>query len=217
MRHDSRPLVLVTEPRKNQSGFTLLELLIASIIFAIMALMAYGGLDNVIKNSSSSKQALKRLQQIQQSVAVMDRDFSQILQRSIRDEYGNKQPYLKASETGDYLIELTRGGRVNPANLLRSSLLRVAYRYDDNKLHRIQWPQLDRAQGIEPRETSIIDNVSDVTFRFLDAKGEWQDQWPPLNASDTDDQQPNANQPAALEVVMTLEDWGDIRRLYSLK
>ena len=79
-----------------QQGFTLLELMIASIIFAIMAVMAYGGLDNVISNSQSSKQSLQRLQQIQQSVSILNRDFGQIIPRPIRDEFGNPQPYLTA-------------------------------------------------------------------------------------------------------------------------
>lgn len=205
----------ITPLYKKQSGFTLLELLIASIIFAIMALMAYGGLDNVIENSKSSQQAMKRLQQIQQCIAVLDRDFSQILPRPIRDEYGNKQPYLRASETNDHLLEFTRGGRVNPANLLRSSMLRVAYRFDDKTLVRIQWPQLDRAQGAKPRETNIIDGLDEINFRFLGKSGEWNDQWPPLNASTTDLQQPDVNRPVAMEVLMNLDDWGEIRRLYS--
>jgi general secretion pathway protein J len=199
-----------------QSGFTLLELLIASIIFAIMALMAYGGLDNVIQNSKSSEQSLKRLQQVQQCIAIMNRDFSQIMPRTIRDEFGNTRPYLSASDTSDYLVEFTRGGRVNPANLLRSSLLRIAYRFDDSTLIRVQWPQLDRAQGIKPRETKLIDKLEEVTFRFLDKNGEWQNQWPPLNAAASTNQELNTNRPSAMEVVLLLDDWGEIRRLYSL-
>ncbi len=199
-----------------QSGFTLLELLIASIIFAIMAIMAYGGLGNVLDNSKSSQQALKRLQQIQQSVSILNRDFSQIMPRAIRDEYGNTQPYLTTGNNLDNLVELTRGGRVNPANLLRSSLLRVAYRFDDEKLVRLQWQQLDRAQGIEPRQTTLIDNIENVTLRFLDGSGEWQEQWPPLNTATGDRQDVNINRPAAIEIVLQLKDWGDIRRLYAM-
>ncbi len=200
----------------------------ASIIFAIMAVMAYGGLDNVLQNSQASKQALKRLQQIQQCIAVLDRDLTQIMPRPIRDEFGNTRPYLIASETGDHLLEFTRGGRVNPANIRRSSMLRIAYRFDENELIRLQWPQLDRAQGTEPRETSIIDKLEEITFRFLDSNGVWQDQWPPLNPStntsittntgnaNQESNKRNANRPTALEVVLRLEDWGEIRRLYSL-
>ena len=213
MRHAERSPVLVTK----QQGFTLLELLIASIIFAIMAIMAYGGLDNVLKNSESSQQALKRLQQIQQSISVLNRDFSQIIHRGIRDDYGNKQPYLSAGNNLDHLIEFTRGGRVNPANLLRSSLLRVAYRFEDEKLIRLQWPQLDRAQGIEPKQTTLINNIENVSLRFLDDKGEWREQWPPLNANTGNAQTATPIEPAAIEIVLKLKDWGDIRRLYAMK
>jgi general secretion pathway protein J len=203
-------------PSAKQRGFTLLELLIASIIFAIMAIMAYGGLANVLDNSKSSQDALKRLQQIQQSVSVLNRDFSQIIQRGIRDEYGNKQPYLTAGNNIDNLIEFTRGGRVNPANLLRSSLLRVAYRFDDEKLVRLQWPQLDRAQGIEPKQTTLIDNIENITMRFLDENGEWQEQWPPLNTGSGSTPDLASIKPTAIEIVLQLKDWGDIRRLYAM-
>jgi len=198
-----------------QQGFTLLELLIASIIFAIMAIMAYGGLNNVLSNSKVSEQALKRLQQTQRSVSILNRDLSQIMQRSIRDEYGNTQPYLSAGNNLDYLVEFSRGGRVNPANLLRSSLLRVAYRFEEDKLIRLQWQQLDRAQGIEPKQTTLIDDIENVTLRFLDNNGEWQEQWPPLNTA-SGEAQTTTTKPAAIEIVMQLKDWGDIRRLYAM-
>lgn len=199
-----------------QQGFTLLELLIASIIFAIMALMAYGGLENVIANSKASEQALKRLQQVQQCVSVINRDFSQIIQRGIRDEYGNNMPFLAAGNNIDNLIELSRGGRVNPANLPRSSLLRVAYRFDDKKLVRLQWPQLDRAQNMEAKQTELLDNMESVSIRFLDEKAEWHEQWPPLSAGSGGTSGAAAIKPVAIEIVMQLTDWGDIRRLFAM-
>ncbi len=193
-----------------QRGFTLLELLIASIIFAIMAIMAYGGLANVMDNSKASEQALKRLKQVQQSISVINRDFSQILPRAIRDEYGNAQPALVAGNNIDNLVDFTRGGRVNPANLLRSTLLRITYQFDDEKLLRLQWPQLDNAPGAEAKQTILLDDVENVSIRFLDEKAEWHEQWPPLNADAT------ASELLAIEIKIQLNDWGEIRRLYAM-
>ena len=202
-------------PSARQKGFTLLELLIASIIFAIMAIMAYGGLANVMDNSKSSQTALKRLQQVQQSVSVLNRDFLQILPRAVRDEYGNVQPALSAGNNIDNLVEFTRGGRVNPANLLRSTLLRVAYRLEEEKLVRLQWPQLDNAPGAEAKQTMLIDDVENVSIRFLDQNGEWQELWPPLNSAGGTNTG-NTTELTAIEIVLQLKDWGDIRRLYAM-
>jgi len=134
-------------------GFTLLELLIAIAVFAVMSVMAYGGLSNVIDNSKSSRLALSRLQEVQHALFNIERDISQIATRSIRDEFGDVKSYLTAGNDIDRLIEFTRGGRRNPARILRSNLLRVAYRLDNGNLSRLYWPQLDRVQGMEPVET----------------------------------------------------------------
>jgi len=229
MSHGSYPAMppskyLAKHPAKHlvkrsagQQGFTLLELLIASIIFAIMAIMAYGGLNNVISNSQASEQALKRLQQIQQSVSVLNRDFRQLSPRPIRDEYGNPQPYLSAGNNIDNLIEFSRGGRVNPGALLRSTLLRVTYQFDDESLVRLQWPQLDRTQEQEAKKTTLIDNLEAVTIKFLDAAGEWQEQWPPLTSASVATTGSTATvYPLAIEVILQLKDWGEIRRLYQI-
>lgn len=204
--------MLPPSPHSKQQGFTLLELLIASIIFAIMAIMAYGGLDNVMDNSQASQQALSRLQQVQQSISIISRDFSQLVPRSIRDEYGNIQPALSTANDVDNLVEFTRGGRSNPANLLRSTLVRVAYQFDDEKLVRLQWPQLDIAQGTEANKTTLLDKLEAVTIRFLDQNAEWQDQWPPVNTGAGT----TISEPLAIEIILELSDWGEIRRLYAM-
>ena len=195
--------------------------MIASIIFAIMAVMAYGGLDNVMDNSEASQQALNRLKQAQHTVTILNRDLNQLVQRDIRDGFGTTQPYLMAGNDVDNLIEFTRSGRVNPGRLIRSSLQRVAYRFDEDKLVRLQWPQLDRTQEMEAKQSVLIDEVEQVTIRFLDQNNEWQDQWPPLNAQTTaaanGGTAGTATGPVAIEVVLQLKDWGDIRRLYEVR
>ena len=200
--------------KHRQQGFTLLELMIASIIFAIMAIMAYGGLDNVMGNSEASQQALDRLKQAQHTVTILNRDLNQLVQRSIRDNYGTTQPYLMAGTDVDNLVEFTRSGRVNPGRLIRSSLQRVAYRFDEDKLVRLQWPQLDRSQEMEAKQSVLIDELEQVTIRFLDQNNQWQEQWPPLNAQAASG---TVSGPVAIEVILKLKDWGDIRRLYEVR
>ena len=195
-----------------QKGFTLIELLIAISVFAVMSVMAYGGLSQIIDNSKHAERELERLQAVQRAVLTISRDFTQIINRGIRDEYGNPQPFLDASNDLDYLVEFTRTGRRNPAKLKRSNLLRVAYQFEDEKLVRIFWPQLDRAQNMEPYESILLEGVEQVELRYLDNANEWHTEWPPLNPQ----QQAGGNpiQLTAIEFKLELKDWGEINRLY---
>ena len=200
-----------------QQGFTLIEVLIASVIFAIMAVMAYGGLQNVIDNSQSSKRALNRLQQLQKCISVLNRDLLQIIPRPIRDEFGNPQPALSTTTNLDYLVEFTRSGRPNPTSAALSTLQRVAYQLEDGKLIRLQWPHLDRAQESEPRKSILIDEVENVTITFLDENNQSQTQWPPLNIVTNEDGTTENPGQKAIEVTLLLKDWGEIRRLYAMQ
>lgn len=205
----------MSSTRHTSHGFTLLELLVAITVFAIMSVMAYGGLSNVISNSDASKQALSRLQEVQQSMRHIERDFSQIVERGIRDELGAQQAFIIASDADDSIIEFTRGGRRNPAKRLRSNLLRVAYRIEEGKLIRMHWPQLDRVQGMLAIETELLSGIDSAGTRFLGTDGEWYDQWPPLNS-----QNPAFSGPldlSAIEYSMELSDWGRINRLFKVR
>lgn len=200
---------------KQNTGFTLIELLVAMTVFAVMSAMAYGGLSNVIDNSEHSTVALERLHKVQRAIFTISRDFTQIVQRSVRDEYGNNQPYLSAGNNIDYLAEFTRSGRRNPAQLLRSHMQRVAYKLEENTLVRIFWPQLDRAQGIEPYETILLENVSAVEIRFLDQKGDWHQTWP-LQVETAEFNPATIEDLAGIEFKLDLSDWGEIVRLYKV-
>ena len=180
-----------------------------------MAVMAYGGLQNVIDNSQSSKQALNRLQQLQKCVSVLNRDLLQIIPRPIRDEFGNPQPALSTATNLDYLVEFTRSGRPNPTTAALSTLQRVAYQLEDGALIRLQWPYLDRTQEAEPRKSTLIDDVEEVTISFLDENNESHTVWPPLNIVTNDDGTTKNTDHKAIEVTILLKDWGEIRRLYA--
>lgn len=197
---------------RNIHGFTLLELLVAVAVFAVLSAMAYGGLRNVIDNSQQTEQSMQRLQQVQLAILKISRDFSQLSQRNIRDGYGNSNNYVMTGEGGDIFIEFSRGGRRNPAELLRSHLQRVAYKLEENKLSRLHWPHLDRTQEMEPYESVLLEDVVDASVRFLDANNEWHNEWPPLDVSGQADANPVVL--SAIEFSMELEDWGELVRLF---
>ena len=195
-------------------GFTLLELLVAVAIFSVLSAMAYGGLRNVIDNSQQTELAMQRLQEVQLAMLKISRDFNQLSQRSIRDEFGNDRDYIVTGEAGDIFIEFSRNGRRNPAELQRSHLQRVAYKLEENQLFRLDWPHLDRTQEMQPYESVLLTDVESAGIRFLDNNNEWHDQWPPFN---TDQQAGDISDSlTAIEFTMELTDWGEIMRIYRI-
>ena len=194
--------------RRNQRGFTLIELLVALVIFALLATMSYGGLRTVLDAQQRFEQHNDRLAELQMMFMMMGRDIEQTVNRPIRDEYGDTQSALLGGTEG---LELTRGGRRNPAGMARSQLQRVGWVLDNGELIRLSWVALDRAQDSVAGRHSMTDQVVGLEFRFLDQQRQWRSQWPVLS---NNDKQPAL--PRAVEVNVELEDWGTVTRLYRI-
>ncbi len=198
---------------RRSGGFTLLELLVALSVFALVSLMAYSGLRSVLQSKQATDQRAQRIQQLQSAVLMLERDLSQIaLLRGIRDDFGDVQPPLRHADFGSILLEFTRAGRRNPMGMARSNLQRVAYGIDEEKLQRSSWRVLDRAQQAAPDKVVLLEEVREMRLRYRDEGGEWHEQWPPTG------QGPGAPTPlpSALEVTLVLEEMGEIRRLFPL-
>lgn len=196
-------------------GFTLLELLVALSIFALMAAMAYGGLSSVIRIREQVDASLARTQRLQQAVFRIQSDLEQTAARDIRDEFGDPRPALAAEAALG--LSLTRNGWRNPLDEPRSHLQRVRYRLDqEGRLLRDHWRVLDRAQDSAPVETVLLEDVTRLEWRFLDGGRQWHDRWPPLTADTTPANGGDTRLPLAVELRLTTEDRGEIRQLFAI-
>lgn len=193
-------------------GFTLLELVVVMAIFAVLSVMAYGGLGNILTARTQVAQSLERTAALQKGYLRLRNDFQQLRARPVRDNYGDTQPALQADRG---VVEFTRGGWRNPLSAPRSALERVAYRVEDGRLLRLSWRVLDRATSSEPVELAVLDQVEDAQWRFLDDKLEWQAQWPSQAATVAGTADPAP--PRAVELTLVLKDLGEVRYLFSAR
>ena len=192
-------------------GFTLLEVLVAVFIFSIVAMLAYGGYNQLARQSDIVESNAARTRMIQSAVQRMAEDFEMIEPRPVREPLGESvEPALRSDTRTESLINLTRSGWSNPAGVSRSTLQRVTYRLQDNKLQRAYWNALDRTMSAEPTAATLLDHVRTASFRFMDQNQSWHDQWPPLGYSGPDAAR---LRPIAVEITLDLEDWGKIVRL----
>lgn len=193
-------------------GFTLVELLVAIFIFAIVSAIAMGGYNELVKQSDIVDAGAARTRAIQSTMQRFNLDFTSLEPRPVRQPLGDGLlPALRADEkSADALVELTHSSWSNPAGVPRSTLQRVAYRIEDNKLIRDYWLSLDRTMTSEPESAVLLEGVKEVKLRFMDANRSWHDQWPPLGYSPAD---APWVRPIAVEITLDLEDWGALKRL----
>lgn len=196
--------------RRGPGGFTLLELLVALAVFALVGLMAYSGLRSVLQSKQLTELRAVRMQQLQNAILLLERDLSQFVPRGIRDGYGDAQPALLSADFGTTLLEFTHAGWRNPTGMARSTLQRVAYGIEEESLLRFAWNVLDRGQDSTPYRVVLLEGVRELRLRYLDEGHEWHDQWPPAGL----EQEPPM--PLALEATLVLEDMGEIRRVFPL-
>jgi general secretion pathway protein J len=192
-------------------GFTLIEVLMAVAIFVVVGVLAMGGYNELVKQSEHLGKSAARTRAIQSTMQRLAQDFASLEPRPVREPLGDGlQPALRADDRTQELVHFTRSGWTNPAGVSRSTLQRVAYRLDDKKLRRDYWVMLDRTLSVEPVSTVLLDDVNEVSFRFLDQNRNWHTQWPPVGYSAPDLARVR---PIAVEITLDLEDWGKLVRL----
>jgi general secretion pathway protein J len=206
-------------------GFTLIEVLIALAITAVVATLAYSSLSTVITAMESSRANAQRTYQINRAMSVLSRDIRQFVQRPVRDEFGEVEPALAGGPAARFMLSFTRAGWHNTNNQLRSHLQRVNYVWEEDGLWRESYPVLDRAGDTEASRVLLLDEVEQMELRFLGSLGDlnagrgsdidtrnWSENW----VIDTSRPGVELSVPVAIEVNLQLTDWGELRRLYAL-
>jgi len=130
------------------SGFTLLELLIAMVIFSTMSLMAYAGLNSVLTSNRITEAYEKDLKGLQRSMMFLEKDIRQLVARPRHAGYGESFAAVQTDLGLEGVLEFTRSGNPNPAGVLRSSLQRVRYVLDEGELQRWSWSLVDHLEAL---------------------------------------------------------------------
>jgi general secretion pathway protein J len=165
-------------PRGGPRGFTLVELIVA---LAIFALLASAGVALLRSGADSTRMAAARSDETARLLrlrALLIDDLGQAAPRRVRDSNAVLLPAF-AGTRGDRrdepLIALTRRGWTNDDALPRASLQRVEWRLSPaGALERRAWPMLD---GAEPGPPAVLmTGITGARLRFR-REGAWSDRW----------------------------------------
>lgn len=197
--------------RLAQRGFTLLEIIVATVILAVMALMAYRAVSEAQVAVTSAEGHMDRLRKTQQALQVLVTDFRTLANRPVREPIGDGfRAAVLQDPNGMNLVELSHAGWPNGAGTPRGTVQRVIYRLEDGKLIREHWTVADPTLSTPPVKRELLDQVERVGIRYMNSGREWVEQWPPLGNTQSFD---SSERPLAVEITLVLSDFGELRRL----
>ncbi|KAF0814299.1 Type II secretion system protein J [Andreprevotia sp. IGB-42] len=196
--------------RAEQRGFTLLEVLVALIVFAILTLVAYQGLSRIADTKLRLDEEARQWRELSLVLDRFEEDVSQVANRPWRDTGGTLQPPVRGG------AEMANAGQPGLA-LIRSARDRdpfhVAYRLKDGKLEMLLWDSLDLAPRAIPQVFTLMPDVDSFTVWFLDADNVWQANWPNKQPGTTT---VSMTPPRGIRVQLARKGGQQIERVYAL-
>ena len=191
--------------KQRQSGFSLVELMVALAVFSIISAASFVGLNSAIRSYSFFVQESSDETRANIFIALITKDFLQIVPRIVRDSNGDYQPAFKLG--GDYLVEFSRGGQ--PSIGQSTGISRVAYKKEKKQIWRYTWPFLDNIRTTEPSKALVLDNVKSIKIEAIDESLRESKSWPKTISFDN---QEYARTPQAIQVEVEVEGDGKLER-----
>jgi general secretion pathway protein J len=203
---------------RDLNGFTLVELLVAIVVFVILAGMGYAGLASLIEQREHATASLQRTNEIRAVAHRLTEDLFTARPRPIDDPFGGQSlPGLRVDPDATPRLMLVRGGWLNPISRARSTHQRVAYSLEDGELVRLTWTVLDPAPDSEPIRQVMLAGVVRFEIRLLTGDDIWSQRWPNNGGTGIgSDRSSLARLPRAAEVLIEMEDWGEVRWLVEM-
>ena len=194
-----------------QRGFTLMEVLIALAIFALLGAASARLLRDAVTQSQSLTEREAALAALVRTNFQLEQDIQQFSLRPVRDRFGDSVPAL---EVQGGVLSLTRVGRrpaaaPEPQSPAEGSLQRIAWQVEEGKLTRRYWPVVDALPDTEAGTVDYGLGANAFVCEVLGTDGQSYSQWPvdaQLLASQAIAEDPPEAQ--ALRCRLETEFWG---------
>ena len=189
-------------------GFTLIEALVALVILAIVAVLAYRGTSALTSGEARLAQESARWRALDAVFVRLEADLRQAVPRTSRHAAATEAAWsaLPLDSAGNTGLVFSRAGpefTQEPG----AAGQRVGYRLRDGTLQVLYGPQLDNV-STPPTVYALVDDIRAFHVAALTDDNQWSERWP-LRASD--------GLPRAVRVELTLGDGTTIERWLALR
>lgn len=190
-----------------QRGLTLIELMVALAIFAVLGVLSYRGLAEVATSRTHLEAGFERWRAIGRSMQRIDTDLQQVVSPAA-SATGLPSEGSALAAPGMILGRTASGGpelqflRLDDARGVR----RVGFRLVDGRLEWLRWSGRE-ALG-QPSVDPLLDGVRGMRWRFL-LDNVRTDAWPPADR--------HSLLPDAIILELDLADVGTLTRLIALR
>jgi len=194
--------------RRTQSGFTLIETVVAMMLLALMSVLSYQAVDAVLGTNERSRQGLAEEAKLQRAWQIIGRDIMHLRARPASDGLGLQEPaYI--TDTSEFGVRFSRGGgpmvKSNP-----SGLRRVEYSINrEQQLQRVSWAITQSRRQTEGTRLILMDNVDEVVFEHLTEDFFYSPDWPPINETHSP-----RSLPKMIRVTISVSGMGQSSRLF---
>ena len=192
-------------------GYTLIEVMIALSVFAIIATLSSSVMYHVFDVRARVAAQANQLDELQLALTLIEHDSIQFIPRTVR----TNDMHVFAPFTGTHqYMEFTRGGLVNPKGIaLRSTLKRVAFLCRGRQLIRRSWDVLDTPERKHYEDKILLDNLEACSFDYVSLSHQIMPEW---RAYRIDANQRIESVPSALQLTITPNGWGKMTFLFVL-
>lgn len=192
---------------------TLLEILVALLIFTILAAAGYSGIHQGIAVQGQLQQQQQFWRRLESVMSLVEMDLEQTRALAPRAPVWDTIAFrgFGDNRTGSEteFIRLTRGGHQSYLNTVASPYLRIGYRLEEGNLYRVNWPGLNLPDGVEAQVSELINGVTDISLRYLNNNQRWVDSWPVRFTPEE-----SAQIPAAVEIILYFDNETSFRRIF---
>ncbi|MCW0217572.1 MAG: type II secretion system minor pseudopilin GspJ, partial [Prosthecobacter sp.] len=193
------------------AGFTLIEILVALMVFAILAAITSSTMYYAFNTRSRVTEQAEQIVTMELALTLFGRDTAQTVTRAVRGNEMRLFPIFTGQST---YLELTRGGFVNPGSVeKRSTLQRVAWLCLNKRLIRRTWNSLDTPNRNSYEDTVILNDLKACQFAYIDKLSQVLDEW---RGGQIEQGMSSEPLPKAIRLTLSLQHWGNASLLFLL-